>query len=164
MGMLAAPRMPTTAAAIALVDHPAEQEVAEVDEEEHRGGGESGIPRPPRAPRRLAPDGAGGDGDAGEDHSRLGRGKGETVPARSPSEQVADAADEYEGESKIGGEDGGHVEVHDALDVALHDLARGVAEGGDETGHEAEHGEPAENADGHQPSSTNSKVSTPITR
>ena len=50
------------------------------------------------------------------------------------------------------------MEVHDALDIALHDLARGVAEGGDEAGHEAEHGEPTEDADGHQPSSTNSKV------
>ena len=37
-------------AAIGLVDHPVEQEIAEVDEEEHGGGGEPRIPRPPRAP------------------------------------------------------------------------------------------------------------------
>jgi hypothetical protein len=56
------------------------------------------------------------------------------------------------------------VEVHDALDVALHGLARSIAEGRGHPGDEGEDGQQAEGADGHQPSRTNSKERKPITR
>src|SRR4030095_11937357 len=112
----------------------------------------------------LAPDGAGGDGDSGEDHTRLRRGEGEPVPAGTARQEVADAAEENEAEGEIGREYRRHVEIHDALDVALHGLARSIAEGRGHTGDEGEDGQPAEGADGHQPSGTNTKVSPPPTR
>ncbi len=56
------------------------------------------------------------------------------------------------------------MEIHDALDIALHGLARGVAECGPESRDQGQHGQPSERARGHQPSSTNSNVSTPTTR
>ena len=46
--------------------HPPEGEVAEVEDEQQRGGGEAGVPRPPHAPRGPAPDRA---------DDRVGRGR-----------------------------------------------------------------------------------------
>ena len=49
-------------------------------------------------------------------------------------------------EGEIGGEDGRHVEVHDALDIPLYYLARRVAETGCEAHDEAQQGQPSKRA------------------
>ena len=95
--------------------------------------------------------------------------RGETIAAAPAGGQVADAADEHEGEREVRGENGRDVQVHDALHVALDGLARGVQEGGAEAGDEPGDGQAAERPrDGgvHDPSQVsrmNSKVSRPMT-
>src|SRR2546428_5040953 len=57
-----------------VLDHPAEQEIAEVHDEQDRHAREPRVPRPPGAPRRLAPDRSGRDRETREEDAHLRRG------------------------------------------------------------------------------------------
>ena len=73
-----------------------QREVAEVEEEEDRGGGEPRVPLPPGAPRRAAPERADDEREPGEHDADLGRRAREQVPvgaagARDEPEHRRDA-------------------------------------------------------------------------
>src|SRR5262245_23801588 len=78
--------------------------------------------------------------------------------------QIPDGGEEQDAEGQVFADDGaGHVDVHDALHVALDDLAGGDPERHHQPGYQREHGAPSENANHliDQPSMTNSNVRTP---
>src|SRR2546428_12832770 len=109
------PRSPTrggkTPPPIGLVHHPAQKQVTDVDEEQHGRRGQSRVPRPPRAPGRLAPDGAGYDGAAREEDAGLGRGAREAVPAQAAREEIPEAAPEDPRVSEVRPEHGRALQV-----------------------------------------------------
>src|SRR4029450_1338621 len=101
-----------------------------------------------------------------EQDTELGSRAGQPVPARAAGGERADASHQDEAEGEVGGEHRGHVHVHDALDIALHGLARGIAEARPQPGDEGEDSEAPQDsrrARAHA-SRMNSKVRSPITR
>ena len=78
-------------------------QVPEEEGEQQGGEGQAGVPGPPHAPRRAAPDGAGRQAEGAEDHTDLGGRTGHEVPppAPRPGDEVQDAGQ------------GGHPEGHE---------------------------------------------------
>src|SRR5438874_2250157 len=150
-------------AALAVLDHPAEQQVAEVHDEEDRDACEPRVPGPPGAPRRLSPDRARGDRESGEEHAHFGRGVGEPVRGLGPPHEIDDRGDEDHPEREVRDPDARYVEIHDALDVALGRLARRDCESHHEPRDEPRERHAAEKTSHarSQASSTKSNVSTP---
>ena len=99
----------------------AQRQVAEVEEEEHRGGDEARVPRPPDAPHRASPQRAEDERERGEDHAELGGGAGDPVPDRGPGAgpQPERRPERGDAEREVRDPRRGHVQVHEPLGVAL---------------------------------------------
>src|SRR5712692_8907942 len=147
--------------ALGLLERAAEQEIADVHHEQDRHAREARVPRPPGAPRRLAPDRARRDREAREEDAELGRGVRDAVGGGRAPGQVYDRGREHDGERDVGDPDARHVQVHDALHVALRRLARRDGEAHHEAREESRRREPPERR-GHD-SSRKSNVSSPAT-
>lgn len=94
-------------------------DIAQIQEEEDEDGGEPGVPDPPRAPHRLAPQGTGNQRDGGEDGAG-GRGgaPGDLGQGVAPDQgHEAGDGDGGIGEGRHPG--GGHVDEDDPVGLAL---------------------------------------------
>src|SRR6266508_3503327 len=96
-----------------------QQQVADVEEEEKQGQGQSRVPRPPRPPDWLSPDRSGRQHDDAEDRAHLGRCRREPVEPRVLREEVKDAREADEDHRRFGPDGRRHVEVEDLLREAL---------------------------------------------
>ena len=105
-----------------------QRHVAEIEEEQDQHRGEAGIPHPPGAPHRLAPQRPASqrqEGEAGPD--RRGRARRHVGQRMTPDQRGgAGGGDEAVDEQRHPG--GRHVDVHDAHGLALLVVGRRVEE------------------------------------
>src|SRR5881396_2056461 len=107
---------------------PPQQQVPYIKEEEEQGGGEPGIPGPPRAPDGFPPDGAGGEHDGGERRPHLRRGRGKRVQPRVLQKQIEDARQAHQDHGRLGPDRRRNVDVEDLLRRPLRALDGGKGE------------------------------------
>jgi hypothetical protein len=141
----------TARAARGIVEGAQQRHMAEIEEEQDQHRGETGVPHPPGAPHRLAPERTAGQGQKGETGAD-GRGCARRHVGKrvAPDERGgAGSGDEAVDEQRHPG--GGHMDVHDAHGLALLVVGRRVeqreveAQGEQERGR---HGEPGQHGVG----------------
>src|SRR5260221_1494964 len=107
---------------------PAQQQVPDVHKEEEQREREARIPRPPRAPDRLAPDRARRQNDAAEDDADFRGCLGEAIEAWVLQEEEEDRRHADQHHRRFGPDRRGDVQVEDLLRHALQALDRSEAD------------------------------------
>ena len=109
---------------VGLVRDAAREQVAGVEQQQDERARQARIPRPPRAPDRPPPDRASRERKHGEQHADVGRRARHRVEAHVAPPQHAPPRRRSHPEREVHGDRRRHVDVEEALHLALDGLAR----------------------------------------
>src|SRR5213592_729946 len=139
-----------------ILDRTPQQQIPDIKEEEKQRGREPGVPRPPRPPDRLPPDGTGREHDRGEHRPRFRRRRSEAVQPWVLQEQVEDPRQPDQEHGRFGPDGRRDVEVVDLLRRSLQPLDRCERQGPDID--EGEQPQPQQGDQPARPSETHSST------